>query len=138
MQGTPETRLYLKRVSSNSFEIFSEIPGQDAVQDPGFVRWMPEVTELPIKEEVKAAIQAEVDALLAKESAEFTLNLQPVYAQPEVRSVRRELVLRAARESGLVRTYSCCGVEDKFCATDQWKGNLEGFANALLRLEMNG
>lgn len=48
--------------------------------------------------------------------------------------VSREIIFQAAEEAGLVRTHSCCNVDLKLCATDEWRGNLEGFANALIRL----
>ncbi len=46
----------------------------------------------------------------------------------------REFILEAIKKSGLQRTYSCCGIENKFCATDEWRGNLEGFVNAIVNL----
>ena len=45
-----------------------------------------------------------------------------------------EVIRLAASESGLARTESCCGVGDKYCETDVWKGNLEGFAKRLLAI----
>lgn len=49
-------------------------------------------------------------------------------------SLMMETIQRATAESGLTRMEQCCGDPLKYCATDQWKGNLEGFAKALLRL----
>jgi hypothetical protein len=46
----------------------------------------------------------------------------------------REFILKAIEKSGLQRTRSCCGVDDKFCNTDEWRGNLEGFAQAIVDL----
>lgn len=48
--------------------------------------------------------------------------------------VSREIIFQAAEEAGLVRTHSCCNVDLKLCQNDEWRGNLEGFANAILRL----
>jgi hypothetical protein len=44
----------------------------------------------------------------------------------------REFILKAIEKSGLQRIHSCCSVDDKFCATDEWRGNLEGFAEAVV------
>lgn len=44
----------------------------------------------------------------------------------------REFILEAIEKSGLQRIRSCCGVDNKFCATDEWRGNLEGFAEAIV------
>jgi len=51
-----------------------------------------------------------------------------------LRDLTREMILEAARQSGLVRTTECCGVGEKFCESDVWRGNLEGFARALVRI----
>ena len=32
-----------------------------------------------------------------------------------------------AREAGLIKTVDCCGVPDKFCGQDEWKGNIKAF-----------
>lgn len=48
--------------------------------------------------------------------------------------MRRELITQAAEEAALSRTYACCGTEGKFCNSDEWRGNLEVFAKAVLRL----
>ena len=48
--------------------------------------------------------------------------------------VSREIIFQAAEEAGFVRTHSCCNVDLKLCQNDEWRGNLEGFANAILRL----
>lgn len=39
-----------------------------------------------------------------------------------------------AREAGLIKTVDCCGVPDKFCGQDEWKGNLKAF-EALVRAD---
>jgi hypothetical protein len=39
-----------------------------------------------------------------------------------------------AREAGLIKTVDCCGVPDKFCGQDEWKGNLKVF-EALVRAD---
>ena len=44
----------------------------------------------------------------------------------------REFILKAIEKSGLQRIYSCCGIKDKFCNTDEWRGNLEAFVKAIL------
>lgn len=43
--------------------------------------------------------------------------------------MNREDIIRMAREAGLVKVEDCCGVPNKFCASDEWKGNLAVFAN---------
>jgi hypothetical protein len=48
--------------------------------------------------------------------------------------MKKELIFKAAKEAGLVRTRSCCEVENKLCDTDEWRGNLESFAYAILKL----
>ncbi len=49
--------------------------------------------------------------------------------------VRREVIFRAMDESGFKRTDSCCYPElNKMCENDQYKGNLEGFVNRLMKL----
>jgi hypothetical protein len=42
--------------------------------------------------------------------------------------------IELAREAGLIKTVDCCGVPDKFCGQDEWKGNLKVFA-ALVRAD---
>jgi len=49
-------------------------------------------------------------------------------------ALERHLILKAITQAGLVRTHACCGVDDKFCNSDEWRGNLEDFANAIVRL----
>jgi hypothetical protein len=39
-----------------------------------------------------------------------------------------------AREAGLIKTVDCCGVPDKFCGQDEWKGNIKAF-EALVRAD---
>lgn len=47
--------------------------------------------------------------------------------------LRREHVLAAMNASGFDRIESCCPEEmRKFCRNDQYRGNLEAFAAALL------
>lgn len=49
--------------------------------------------------------------------------------------VRREVIFKAMEESGFKRTDSCCHPElNKMCESDQYKGNLEGFVNRLMKL----
>lgn len=45
-----------------------------------------------------------------------------------------ETIREAAKQSGFERSESCCMQPLKFCEGDEWRGNLEGFAKALLRL----
>jgi hypothetical protein len=42
--------------------------------------------------------------------------------------------IELAREAGLIKTVDCCGVPDKFCGQDEWKGNLKAF-EALVRAD---
>ena len=42
--------------------------------------------------------------------------------------MNREDIIRMAREAGLVKVEDCCSVPNKFCASDEWKGNLAVFA----------
>ena len=42
--------------------------------------------------------------------------------------MNREDIIRMAREAGKVKTIDCCGVPNKFCGQDQWKGDLNAFA----------
>ncbi len=44
-----------------------------------------------------------------------------------------EQVEAAAKESGFVCINSCCDVPQKFCRSDEWKGELRSFGVALLR-----
>jgi len=46
----------------------------------------------------------------------------------------RELILKAIEEAGLEQLKSCCGVEHKYCNSDEWRGNLAAFAEIILRL----
>ena len=49
--------------------------------------------------------------------------------------VKREVIFKAMQESGFTRTESCCSpVLNKMCGLDQYKGNLEGFVNRLMKL----
>jgi hypothetical protein len=47
---------------------------------------------------------------------------------------RAEFIAEAAQQSGFTRSASCCSDPLKFCNGDEWEGNIEGFAKALLRL----
>jgi hypothetical protein len=44
----------------------------------------------------------------------------------------RKFILQAIEKSGMQKILSCCDVEDKFCNTDEWRGNLEAFAEAII------
>jgi hypothetical protein len=48
--------------------------------------------------------------------------------------VMHDLICQAAEATNFIRTNSCCGIGDKYCNTDEWKGNLEGFAEHLILL----
>ena len=41
---------------------------------------------------------------------------------------RKREIMDMAQEAGLIKTIDCCGVPDKFCGQDQWKGDLKAFA----------
>ena len=43
----------------------------------------------------------------------------------------REEIIEIARQAGLTKTVDCCGVKNKFCSQDQWKGNLSVFAKLI-------
>jgi hypothetical protein len=43
----------------------------------------------------------------------------------------REQIFAAAERCGLKRIRSCCNVEGKLCANDEWRGNLAAFAAAI-------
>lgn len=45
------------------------------------------------------------------------------------RSVMIDLLSRA----DAIRTHSCCGIEDKFCNTDEWKVNMESLIKTVWR-----
>lgn len=56
-------------------------------------------------------------------------------APPPFPEVTRKDILDAMEESGFKRTYSCCHADIKnFCVTDEYKGNLEIFIQALKRI----
>jgi hypothetical protein len=40
----------------------------------------------------------------------------------------RDDITRMAREAGLTKIIDCCGVPNKFCGQDQWKGDINAFA----------
>jgi hypothetical protein len=42
--------------------------------------------------------------------------------------------IELAHEAGLIKTVDCCGVPDKFCGQDEWKGNIKAF-EALVRAD---
>ena len=48
--------------------------------------------------------------------------------------MRREILQQAIEEAGLQQIKSCCGVEHKYCSTDEWRGDLAAFAEIVLRL----
>lgn len=58
------------------------------------------------------------------------VSTEPVHA-PEFRS---EWVEQAIKEAGLSKVYDCCGVPHKYCSTDTYRGELQAFSIALLRL----
>ena len=39
--------------------------------------------------------------------------------------ISRERIFQILKSAGAIRTYSCCGIEDKLCGTDEWRGNME-------------
>lgn len=47
--------------------------------------------------------------------------------------IDRQDMLDMLKEAGAIRTHSCCGIEDKFCSTDQWKVNMEGLIKVVWR-----
>lgn len=49
--------------------------------------------------------------------------------------MNREDIIRMAREAGFVKVEDCCGVPNKFCASDEWKGNLAVFADLVASAE---
>ena len=40
-------------------------------------------------------------------------------------TISREQIFQILSSAGATRTYSCCGIEDKLCSTDVWRGNME-------------
>jgi hypothetical protein len=44
-------------------------------------------------------------------------------------------IIEMARQAELVKTIDCCGVPNKFCSQDQWKGNLSVFAKLVAAKE---
>ena len=44
-------------------------------------------------------------------------------------------IIEMARQAELTKTIDCCGVANKFCSQDQWKGNLSIFANLVAQHE---
>jgi hypothetical protein len=44
-------------------------------------------------------------------------------------------IIEMARQAELVKTIDCCGVVNKFCSQDQWKGNLSVFAKLVAAKE---
>lgn len=48
----------------------------------------------------------------------------------------RDDVIRMAREAGFKRTRSCCGIDDKFCSTDEWRGDIVGLIMLVYRAGM--
>lgn len=47
--------------------------------------------------------------------------------------IDRANMIAMLKEADAVRTHSCCGIEDKFCSTDQWKVNMEGLIKIVWR-----
>jgi len=44
-------------------------------------------------------------------------------------------IIEMARQAELIKTIDCCGVANKFCSQDQWKGNLSIFAKLIAQHE---
>jgi hypothetical protein len=44
-------------------------------------------------------------------------------------------IIEMARQAELTKTIDCCGVANKFCSQDQWKGNLSIFAKLVAQHE---
>lgn len=51
--------------------------------------------------------------------------------------MRDELIFEAARQVRFECVKSCCGVDLKSCATDEWRGDIRGLASALIRLHQD-
>lgn len=49
-------------------------------------------------------------------------------------NINPELIYEAMKRVGFTRTKSCCDVEEKFCSTDEYKGELRAFSAVLIRL----
>ena len=47
----------------------------------------------------------------------------------------RDEIIEMARQAELTKTIDCCGVANKFCSQDQWKGNLSIFAKLVAQHE---
>jgi hypothetical protein len=47
-------------------------------------------------------------------------------------------IIEMARQAELTKTIDCCGVANKFCSQDQWKGNLSIFAKLVAQHEREG
>jgi len=76
----------------------------------------------------------------ARGKAHAALKATAVKAAPAVvqsSEFRKEWIMEAANYSNFQPEISCCDVPLKFCNSDTWKGNLEGFAKALLRIANN-
>lgn len=48
-------------------------------------------------------------------------------------NLSRDDMIAMLKEAGALRTYSCCGIEDKFCSLDLWKVNMEGLIKTVWR-----
>ena len=40
----------------------------------------------------------------------------------------RDEIIKLTQEAGLTKVIDCCGVPNKFCGQDQWKGDINAFA----------
>ena len=49
--------------------------------------------------------------------------------------MRQDEIIEVARQAGLTKTVDCCGVANKFCSQDQWKGSLSVFAKLVTAKE---
>ena len=47
----------------------------------------------------------------------------------------QEEIIEMARQAELTKTIDCCGVANKFCSQDQWRGNLSIFAKLVAQHE---
>lgn len=46
---------------------------------------------------------------------------------------RREDIGELLKKHSFERIVSCCGIEDKYCNTDVWKGNMEELVKTVFR-----
>lgn len=59
---------------------------------------------------------------------------EPLLDNGRLMSWRTELVQEALDVGALAKTNSCCGVEDKYCSTDTYRGDLNAFSRIIVRL----